>query len=58
MQASMKLGEAMYHAAQAATAGGGDQDQGGADGTGGAKKDDVIDADFQEVDDQDKKKRA
>jgi molecular chaperone DnaK len=57
MQASMKLGEAMYQAAQAATAGGGDQDQGGA-GASGAPKDDVIDADFQEVDDQDKKKRA
>jgi molecular chaperone DnaK len=60
MQASMKLGEAMYAAAQAANeAGGGpDQGEGGAGGTGGAKKDDVIDADFQEVDDQDKKKRA
>jgi molecular chaperone DnaK len=57
MQASMKLGEAMYQAAQAATAGG-EQDQDSGDGTGGAKKDDVIDADFQEVDDQDKKKRA
>jgi molecular chaperone DnaK len=58
MQASMKLGEAMYQAAQAA-AGGGDQDQGGDGGASGdAKKDDVIDADFQEVDEQDKKKRA
>jgi molecular chaperone DnaK len=57
MQASMKLGEAMYAAAQAANEGGGGPDQ-GAGGTGGAKKDDVIDADFQEVDDQDKKKRA
>jgi molecular chaperone DnaK len=55
MQASMKLGEAMYQAAQAATAGG---DQGGDAGATGAPKDDVIDADFQEVDDQDKKKRA
>jgi molecular chaperone DnaK len=58
MQASMKLGEAMYAAAQAATAGAGDGDQGGAGGAGEPKKDDVIDADFQEVDDQDKKKRA
>ncbi|GJD53293.1 Chaperone protein DnaK [Methylobacterium crusticola] len=53
MQASMKLGEAMYAASQAA---------GGADGQGAAagepKKDDVIDADFQEVDDKDQKKRA
>jgi molecular chaperone DnaK len=31
----------------------------GADGgEGGPKKDDVIDADFQEVDDRDRKKRA
>jgi len=52
MQASMKLGEAMYQAAQAAGEGGepsGDPE---------AKKDDVIDADFQEVDEGDKKKRA
>jgi molecular chaperone DnaK len=52
MQASMKLGQAIYEAAQA---------QPGAEGEGqpGAepKKDDVIDADFQEVD-EDKKKRA
>jgi molecular chaperone DnaK len=57
MQASMKLGEAMYAAAQAANEGGGEGGQGGETG-GGPKKDDVIDADFQEVDDQDKKKRA
>jgi molecular chaperone DnaK len=51
MQAQMKLGEAMYKAQQAA---------GGAEGaaTGGAQpKDDVIDAEFKEVDD-DKKKSA
>jgi molecular chaperone DnaK len=51
MQASMKLGQAMYEAAQAGEAGapeGGDE----------PKKDDVIDADFQEVDEGDKKKRA
>jgi molecular chaperone DnaK len=48
-QASMKLGEAMYKASQ----GGGD-----AGGPGGeAKKDDVVDAEFTEVDD-DKKKSA
>jgi len=59
MQASMKLGEAMYAASQAANEGGGGEGgQGGAGGAGEAKKDDVIDADFQEVDDQDKKKRA
>jgi molecular chaperone DnaK len=50
MQAQMKLGEAMYKAQQAA---------GGAEGAaGGAQaKDDVIDAEFKEVDD-DKKKSA
>ncbi|MFL5075651.1 MAG: molecular chaperone DnaK, partial [Microvirga sp.] len=58
MQASMKLGEAMYAASQAANEAGGDHPEGGAGATGGPKKDDVIDADFQEVDEQDKKKRA
>jgi molecular chaperone DnaK len=48
MQASMKLGEAMYAASQAATDG----------QTEDQPKDDVIDADFQEVDEGDKKKRA
>ena len=52
MQASMKLGEAMY-AAQAGAAEGGEQPEGEE-----PKKDDVIDADFQEVDEGDKKKRA
>jgi molecular chaperone DnaK len=52
MQASMKLGEAMYQAAQAEGEGGGPS------GDPEAKKDDVIDADFQEVDEGDKKKRA
>jgi molecular chaperone DnaK len=52
MQASMKLGEAMYAASQAANEGGPDE------GEGGPKKDDVIDADFQEVEEQEKKKRA
>jgi molecular chaperone DnaK len=51
MQASMKLGEAMYAANQA-----GETDA--AAGAGEARKDDVIDADFQEVDDKDQKKRA
>ena len=59
MQASMKLGEAMYAAAQAANEGGGEAAPGaGGEAGGGPKKDDVIDADFEEVDDQDKKKRA
>jgi molecular chaperone DnaK len=57
MQASMKLGEAMYQASQAPNQGG-EPGQGGPGGTGGPKKDDVVDAEFQEVDDQDKKKRA
>ncbi|MCJ2136806.1 molecular chaperone DnaK [Methylobacterium sp. J-026] len=52
MQASMKLGEAMYAANQA----GGPE--AGAEAHGAEKKDDVIDADFQEVDDKDQKKRA
>ncbi|MEH3116894.1 MAG: molecular chaperone DnaK [Methylorubrum populi] len=53
MQASMKLGEAMYAASQAEGAP-------GAEGAAasGEKKDDVIDADFQEVDENERKKRA
>ncbi|HXW20316.1 MAG TPA: molecular chaperone DnaK [Roseiarcus sp.] len=51
MQAQMKLGEAMYKAQQA----GGTADA-GAGGQGA--KDDVIDADFKEVGDDDKKKSA
>jgi molecular chaperone DnaK len=48
MQASMKLGEAMYKA-----------QQGGEQADGEAKpQDDVIDADFREVGDDDKKKSA
>lgn len=54
MQASMKLGEAMYA---------NQQDQGDGDDDAGsnahdADKDDVIDAEFREVGDDDKKKRA
>jgi molecular chaperone DnaK len=54
MQASMKLGQAIYEASQAAEGAAGPEGHPGAE----AKKDDVIDADFQEVDEQDKKKRA
>ncbi|GJD44482.1 Chaperone protein DnaK [Methylobacterium cerastii] len=52
MQASMKLGEAMYASSQTP--------EGGPEATAGAeaKKDDVIDADFSEVDEKDQKKRA
>ncbi|QGY02192.1 molecular chaperone DnaK [Methylobacterium mesophilicum SR1.6/6] len=52
MQASMKLGEAMYAANQAAGP------DAGAEAAAAEKKDDVIDADFQEVDEKDQKKRA
>ncbi len=45
----MKLGQAMYEAGAA-----GGSDEGGPQ----ADKDDVIDADFREVGDDDKKKRA
>ena len=48
MQASMKLGEAMYKAQQ-----GGEQAEGEQ-----KPQDDVIDADFREVGDDDKKKSA
>jgi molecular chaperone DnaK len=56
-QASMKLGEAMYKASQADNAGAGEGgDQGG--GAGESKPDDnVVDAEFSEVD-EDKKKGA
>jgi molecular chaperone DnaK len=50
----MKLGEAMYKASQASAEGGAaPSDDGGA-----AKKDDVIDAEFKEVGEDDKKKSA
>jgi molecular chaperone DnaK len=53
MQAQMKLGEAMYKAQQAAGPGATE----GAAADGAQAKDDVIDAEFKEVDD-DKKKSA
>jgi molecular chaperone DnaK len=55
-QASMKLGEAMYKQGE-----GGGGDAGGHDGGGhdaGAKKDDVVDAEFTEVDDDKKNKKS
>jgi molecular chaperone DnaK len=58
-QASMKLGEAMYKQAEqdaAAGQGGGDGGTGGA-GTTGAKED-VVDAEFTEVDDDKKNKKS
>jgi molecular chaperone DnaK len=53
-QASMKLGEAMYKQAEGAPGDGAP----GADGHGGAKKDDVVDAEFTEVDDDKKNKKS
>jgi molecular chaperone DnaK len=54
-QASMKLGEAMYAAQQQQQSGAGDADDSG--GASGGEKEDVVDAEFTEVDD-DKKKSA
>jgi molecular chaperone DnaK len=60
-QASMKLGEAMYKQAQeeAAAAGGADGPGGAAGGQGsGGKNEDVVDAEFTEVDDDKKNKKS
>jgi molecular chaperone DnaK len=54
-QASMKLGEAMYKAQQAGGAAPGEG--AAADGSGDAHQDNVVDADFEEVD-EDKKGAA
>ncbi len=51
-QASMKLGEAMYQASQAAGGGGGPQ------AASGGSDDKVVDVDFEEVKDDDSKKSA
>jgi molecular chaperone DnaK len=58
-QASMKLGEAMYKQQQANAQGGGPGagDAGGS-GAGGAPKEDVVDAEFTEVDDDKKNKKS
>jgi molecular chaperone DnaK len=58
-QASMKLGEAMYKQTESAGPGGGPQGgPGGPGGAGGAKQDDVVDAEFTEVDDDKKNKKS
>ena len=61
-QSAMKLGEAMYKAQQDGGAGGAGDGEGGGDagnGDAAAKGDDkVVDADFEEVDDEDRKKSA
>ena len=54
-EVSMKLGQAMYEAAQAEGAAAG---EGGEDAEASAGKDDVVDADFEEVDEEDRKKSA
>ena len=59
-QAAMKLGEALYKAQQGeAQAPGGDADEAGqsrSNGSGQAPEDDVVDADFEEVRDDDQKR--
>jgi molecular chaperone DnaK len=59
-QASMKLGEAMYRQAEQSAAGGQGSDggAGGAGGAGGGPKEDVVDAEFTEVDDDKKNKKS
>jgi molecular chaperone DnaK len=52
-QASMKLGEAMYKQTQDGAAA-----AGGAGPEAGAKKEDVVDAEFTEVDDDKKNKKS
>jgi len=59
-QASMKLGEAMYSQAQGAAPGaaGGAGAGAGADAAAGRSKEDVVDAEFTEVDDDKKNKKS
>ena len=57
MQASMKLGEAAYQAQQDA-AGDAEMDDGADEGPEPAEAEDVVDADFEEVDDKDAKDSA
>jgi molecular chaperone DnaK len=56
-QASMKLGDAVYKQAEGSGAAPGGEAGGGAE-PGGPKKDDVVDAEFTEVDDDKKNKRS
>jgi molecular chaperone DnaK len=56
-QASMKLGEAMYKQAQENAGTGGPGGAAGGDGSSG-KKEDVVDAEFTEVDDDKKNKKS
>jgi molecular chaperone DnaK len=60
-QASMKLGEAMYKASQEAgpdAAAAGDAGDGAGGDSGSASTDDVVDADFEEVDDQNRDNKS
>jgi molecular chaperone DnaK len=59
-QVSMKLGEALYRAQQTEQAGAGDSGapQGGPSHGAGGGNDKVVDADFEEVDDQKKRGSA
>ncbi|WP_309086300.1 molecular chaperone DnaK [Chelativorans sp.] len=50
-EASMKLGQAVYEASQAENAAGGSENS----GSGAKSNDDVVDADFEEIDEDDKK---
>jgi molecular chaperone DnaK len=57
-QASMKLGEAMYKQSQEAAAAGGEPGDGAPGGDATGKKEDVVDAEFTEVDDDKKNKKS
>src|SRR4051812_12183043 len=57
-QAAMKLGEAMYADAQKNAGGPGGPGADGGASSGGAPKDDVVDAEFTEVDDDKKNKKS
>jgi len=54
-QAAMKLGEALYKAQSAGEPGGGDATGGNGTGSSASANDDVVDADFEEVKDDEKK---
>ena len=58
MQTSMKLGEAMYKAQQEGQPGGPGAEGGAQPGGEPGKKDDVVDAEFTEVDDDKKNKKS
>src|SRR5262249_56144415 len=57
-QASMKLGEAMYKQTQEGAEAAGGPGGPGSDGAAGGKNEDVVDAEFTEVDDDKKNKKS